>query len=234
MGGAMRAIELLLAQHQTIHDIFHHVIDDMTDEEWVGRVLPKANLPATDLWHVARVYDTLVHTAIRAAPEVLEQEPWASLGVPALFGIGLGMPLEEADAIARSITRADTATYADTVWEQVRAWMVTLSDDDLDPVPDVAGHVAAHPPTAHPKIIRIAGEELAGFPLWRFLSGICGGHRRDHLAEVDMTKQALRQLAAASASPREPTPEPTPVAPDLVAVGVAAAPTRRRRWLWGR
>jgi hypothetical protein len=237
----MRAIELLLAQHQTIHDIFHMVIDDLTDDEWTGRVLPQANLPAADLWHVVRAYDTYINTAVRGVPQIYDREPWAALDVPADFGVGIDIPLAEADAIARRITRAGTAAYADAVWEFVRAWMATLSDDDLDTVPDVVANFAAHPRLGRPEYLALIEEHFGGRPMVGYFSGTCGGHRRDHLIEVDLTKQALRQRAGATAQAAQPSaaPELLPAAPALAVVGTTAAapspaPAGGRRWPWGR
>lgn len=187
----MHAISLIQAQLNGIHQFFHACADDITETEWTACVLPKTNLLGFTCWHLVRTQDWAVQTAIRGIPEVSADERWGGWSGLALTGIGAGIPLEQANEIARRISRPDVLAYADAVHSIIQSWLSRLSDDDLDTVPDMVAHMAAYPAYQHPGFqAEIA--DLHGLPTWRLLSGPCSGHLREHLGELNLLKQILR------------------------------------------
>jgi hypothetical protein len=222
----MRAAQLLQAQLQGINTLFHSVLDDLTDEEWTTRVFPDTNLMAFDLWHVARTLDTTVHLGICDVPEVVSQERWTSCGTLTTPGFGLNLSREQADAIARGVTRADLAAYSDAVSAAVHAWLETVSDGDLDAVPDLAAHVAHEPIYQQdPALFKEVVEGSEETPIWTYLSGPCIGHCRGHLGQLILLKEQLRLHASV------PAAEPAAASP---APAKTVASAKHSRWPWGR
>lgn len=183
----MRAIEVVRRQLDSIHKRFTETAAGVTDAEWTARALPGANLPGFTLWHMARGQDWGVHTLIRGVPEVIADARWASVGGPGTPSMGLDMTLEQADAVARSVTRADVLDYHNAVHARIVAWVATLADDDLDATPDSAAHQAAIPAYQHP-----AYAEEAGGSTLTYLVGPCFGHMRGHLGELETLLHAMR------------------------------------------
>ena len=183
----MQATQLLQEQFRMVSSSFRATIEDITDQEWTTHALPGMNAPGWTLWHVTRTVDAVVHTVIRGVPEIISQARWASCGVLATPGIGLGQTLEEANTLVHTISRADVIAYAEVVLPEVLAWLATLRDDDLDTVPDLAAHIAGHPVYQAPDIL-----EAAGMPVWAHLLVNCLLHGQDHLAELAIIKQQLR------------------------------------------
>lgn len=187
----MRSTELIRQQLSGVHELFREVANDLTDVEWMLHALPETNVIGFTLWHLPRVQDWAVQTAVRGVSEVICDPRWKHLGDPDVVGIGVGMSLEEADAVARSVTRADVCAYADAVYDETRAWLDSLDDDDLDAIPNFAAHHRAHPIFQRPDVqAEIA--DLMGAPVWRYLTGPCVGHWRGHFGEIAVLKQVMR------------------------------------------
>jgi hypothetical protein len=187
----MLALTLIQAQLTGIHQLFHACIDDLTETEWTTCVLPKTNLLGFTCWHLVRTRDWAVQTAIRGVPEVSADERWAGWRELGMAGIGAGIPLEQANEIARLVSQTDVFAYADTVHSTIGSWLSRLSDDDLDTVPEMEAHMAAYPAYQQPGF-RAEIADLLGLPIWRLLSGLCSGHLREHLGELNLLKQILR------------------------------------------
>jgi hypothetical protein len=192
----MRAVDLLREQLNGCRLYYHALADDLTDAEWTGRAVPESNVPGYTLWHLPRTLDWSVQTAARGVPEVIAREPWTGRRLLAEAGIGVEIPLAEADAIAAAVAREDVIAYADAVLETVRDWLSTLGDDDLDATPDVVTHHEHVPFAAYrrPEVRReVAG--MAGSPVWALVYSPGIEHYRDHLGELDLIKQILRRGA---------------------------------------
>ena len=188
----MQATTLIQAQLNGVHQLFHACADDLTETEWTTRALPGTNLPGFTLWHMVRGRDWAVQTAIRGVPEVIADERWAGWRGPAMAGAGAGFTLEQANEVGRLVSRADVLTYADTVHSVIQSWLSTLSDDDLDTVPDMEAHMATYPAYQHSGF-RAEIADLLGQPIWKLLSGPCSGHMREHLGELNVLKRTLRR-----------------------------------------
>ncbi|HEY1390860.1 MAG TPA: DinB family protein [Ktedonobacterales bacterium] len=187
----MRATDLLTRQYASVNQILHDVGDDLTPAELTTRVLPRTNLLAFDLWHVARTQDWALQTLVRGVPELIDEPRWQGRGRLATHGIGVGLSEAEADEIARSLTLADILEYADAVHQNLLAWLSTISDDELSREPDVPAQLQRYPVYLEPAMREEVPWMFQRPQVWRCLAPALG-HARDHLAEMDMLKRQLR------------------------------------------
>ena len=187
----MKATALLAKQVTGVNTLLHHAADDLIQHEWTSRPVRGENMPGFMVWHVPRMQDHTVQTWIRGVPEVVHDERWAHWHDLQPLGAGLGIPLEEADRIARCVQPAEVLAYADVVLREILSWLATLTDDDLEYIPPARQHLAPYPE------YQTAGhhaetDELLDLPIWRLLSGPCIGHVRGHLGELALLKAQLR------------------------------------------
>lgn len=187
----MRAMELLERQFGSVHAIVHDVADDLTQAESTTRILANTNLLAFDLWHIARVQDWALQTLVRGAPELIDEPRWHDRGRLATHGIGVGIALDEADELARSLALADVLAYADAVHANIISWLRTHTDEELEWQPDVPAHLARYPVYLEPAMREEVPWMFERPPVWRCLAPALG-HNRDHLAEMDLLKRQLR------------------------------------------
>ena len=188
----MNALTLIQAQLNGIHQLFHACADDLTETEWTKPVLPQTNLFGFTCWHLIRTRDWAVQTAIRGIPEVIANERWAGWNELALAGIGAGISLKQANEIAHQVSQHDVLAYADTVHFTIQSWLSHLSDDDLETRPEIEAHMSAYPAYQRSNF-RAEIADLLGQPIWRLLSGPCSGHLREHLGEMNLLKQIMRE-----------------------------------------
>ncbi len=187
----MKATVLLAKQITSVNTLLHHALDDLSPHAWTSRLLRGENMLGFIVWHVPRMQDHTVQTWIRGVPEVVHAERWAHWRDLRPLGAGLGIPLAEADRIAQCVEPADVLAYADAVLHEILNWLATLTDDDLEYIPDARQHLAPYPE------YQTAGhhaetDELLDLPIWRLLSGPCFGHVRGHLGELALLKSQLR------------------------------------------
>ncbi len=191
----MRATELLTLQFETVHQVLHDVADDLTPEEWTTRILPRTNLLAFDLWHVARTQDWALQTLVRGVPEMIDEPRWQGRGRLATAGIGVGLSEAEADDLARAVTRDDVLEYAGAVHHGLIAWLADVADDELDREPDIPAHLQRYPVYLEPAMREEVPWMFRQPRVWRCLSPALA-HVRDHLAEMDLSKRQLRTRTA--------------------------------------
>ena len=187
----MNAIAYLQNQLANINSVFHYVVNDLTDEEWVTRPAPSQNMLGFTVWHIPRVQDSFVQTSIRGAPEVIHGDRWASWRHLRRHGNGIGISLAAADEIARSTQLADVTEYADAVQGEISTWLKELNESDLDALPKVSEHLSPYPEYQTPGFI----EEVRGLsdhPIWSQLMRLCIGHVHRHLGELQVVKDILR------------------------------------------
>jgi hypothetical protein len=181
----------LQKQFANIHAIFHGMVEDLTDEEWVTRPAPGQNMLGYTVWHIPRTQDSFVQTWIRGSAEVVQRGRWADWRSLRRLGIGVGISLDEADEIARSIKRVDVLAYADAVHEEISAWLAERRDSDFDQVFDFRQRLAAFPEYQTPGFV----EEVSNLydqPIWGILMRPCIGHIHRHLGELEVVKSILR------------------------------------------
>jgi hypothetical protein len=187
----MNTVTYLEKQLANLHAIFHDLAGDLSEAEWQARPAQGQNRLGFNIWHIPRTQDNFVQVWARDQAEVFHQPTWAKWHGFRPQGIGVGITLEEADAVADVVTRAETLAYADAVHAEILGWLRQLTDDDLDIVPDVHARLAPYPeyqtPGYQAEIVSLIDQ-----PVWGLLMRPCIGHVHRHLGEIELTKAILR------------------------------------------
>lgn len=187
----MNAILLLEKQLRATNAFLHEIADDLTDAEWTSRLAPNQNLISFAAWHVPRVQDHFVNVWLRNVTELCGREQpqqWNNLrGISASMGLALSV----ADDIARQLQRAEVLAYSDTVFAEVTDWLQTLTEADLEQIPNAAAHLAPFEEYQTPGY-KADTDHLHGRQIWRLLSGPCVLHVYAHLGELEFQKAMLR------------------------------------------
>src|SRR5258706_13189291 len=105
-GTCMHATELLARQFSSVNQILHDLADDLTPDELIARILPRTNLLAFELWHVARTQDWALQTLARGAPELIDEPRWQGRGPSATHGDGVGWREAKPDHLPSTLTAA--------------------------------------------------------------------------------------------------------------------------------
>ena len=190
----MNTTVYLQKQFANLNAVFHGIVNDVTDDEWVARPTPNLNPVGCTVWHLPRTQDTFVQTWIRGTEEVAHRDRWAVWRPLQHLGVGVGISSEDADHIARSVKKTDVLEYADEVHQTVSAWLGAISDSDLDQTLDMRQHLAGFPEYQTPGFV----EEIANLydqPVWALLLRPCMGHIHRHLGELEVVKTILRAPA---------------------------------------
>ena len=193
----MNLTAYLQKQFSNFNAVFHGIAGDLTDEEWIARPGPGQNMLGYTVWHIPRTQDNFLQAWIRGQAEIVRGERWAHWAHLKPLGIGVGITLEEADEIARSVRLADVMTYADEVHQAISTWLGEINEEVLDQVPNARAHLAAFPEYQTPGYMEEV-HNLYDLPAWGLLIRPCMGHIHRHLGEVDITKDVLRKAAEVS------------------------------------
>jgi len=171
--------------------MFHHAVDDLTEEEWTTRPAPGQNIIGFNAWHMPRTQDNVIQTWIRGKPELAHHARWSHWGRFRPLGCGVGISLEAADEIAFGIKKADVLAYVDLVNQEAIHWLGEIDDDELDMIPEVSKHLTPYPEYQTPGY-REEMEGLLGKPVWGLLMRPCIGHIHRHVGELFYVKETLR------------------------------------------
>jgi hypothetical protein len=196
-GQAINALTFLQKQFANLNTVFHGIVDDLTEDEWLARPAPGQNMLGYSVWHMPRTQDTFVQTWIRGRDEVVHRERWTDWQPLRRFGAGIGISLDEADEIARSVRRADVLEYADAVQQEVSIWLGTGTDSELDLIPDMRRRLSAFPEYQTPGFVEEAAS-LYDQPVWALLMRPCIGHIHRHLGELEVVKTIIRAQRTSS------------------------------------
>jgi len=175
-------------------NMLHERLATVSDQEWIDREIPETSLLGFTFWHGARTIDWGIHCAIQGVPEVADRPEWRRLR-SAELAFGAGVTSDEADGLARSVSRADVAGYLDAVKESGLGWLRDQTDADLDRVPDFEAHQRVNPRYLTPPVGDQVSD-LAGRPAWHILARPCISHIRVHAGEIDILLASLRARAA--------------------------------------
>jgi hypothetical protein len=186
----MNAVTYLQNQLANVHTFYQLIVKDFTDEEWTRHPAPGQNLVGFTAWHIPRTQDAHVQTFIRGIPEVAHRKRWMRWQSLKVFGNGVGVSFDEADRIARSVSRLDVMEYANAVHQEIMTWLGGLSDHELDYLPDIALHLSNLPEYHTAGFIEEAGS-LFDQPTWSQLMRPCIGHVYRHLGELEVVKGIL-------------------------------------------
>jgi len=187
----MNAIGYLQKQFANINAVFHSIVDDLTDEEWISRPASGQNMLGYTVWHIPRIQDAHVQTWIRGIPEVIRSDRWADWYHLKPLGNGVGISLEDADKVSYATKKSDVLQYADEVQKETSGWLATISEEDLDKLPEIQQHLSQFPEYQTPGYIEEAGG-LFDQPIWSQLMRPCIGHVHRHLGELEIVKTILR------------------------------------------
>ena len=187
----MDAIALLMSLWTTVNRTLHAVAHDLSPDEWTFRVAPGQNLTGFTLWHIPACQDWTVQTWIRNVPEVRDRDAWTHRTGFDRLGLPFGISLAGADAIARAVSVDDMLAYADAVLAENVGWLGTMSERDLDRVPDNRAHLARRPAYRTAEYLA----EVQG--MWNQalveVIALDIGHGRAHLGEASLLKELARQ-----------------------------------------
>lgn len=187
----MNAISLLRDQLEGSFAIIGQSADETSLDEWSAQASVGQNPAGFTLWHCARSIDWAVNCAIRGLPEVADHPKWQGrLASNAWFGYEVS--LETAGEVAATVSRADVIEYVSDLQKNVTSWLDTLSENDLDAVPDLEGNYRSNGRYLHTPRLEAWIKEDAGTPVWQLLTGTCVGHVRMHFGEVQALRQVLR------------------------------------------
>ena len=187
----MNTVTYLEMQLANIHAIYHDLVHDLSEQEWLVRPTPGQNCIGYNIWHIPRTQDNIVQLWIRGKAEVCHQAAWTHWQTLRPAGIGVGITLTEADAVATHVQRDETLAYADAVHQEILTWLRQCQDEDLDRVPDVAAHLASYS-EYQTEGYRGQLNSLFNQPIWNLLLRPCIGHVQRHLGELELAKAMLR------------------------------------------
>ena len=188
----MNAVTLINEMLANINILFHGIIEDLSDEEWVSRPAPGSNRVAFTAWHLPRTQDHFIQLWIRGESEVIYGERWLHWQHLRRYGSGIGITLEESDEIALSLIREDVLDYEDAVYNQSSRWLHNLIDPDLDLTPNMREYLSAYPDYLTAGYHRDT-EHLLDLPAWCLLMRPCIGHVYRHLGELELAKELFRK-----------------------------------------
>ena len=187
----MDAIALLTSQWTTLNAALHALAQDLGPDEWTFRVAPGQNLPGFTLWHIPACQDWTVQTWIRNVPEVRDWNAWTRGAGFDRLGLAFGISLADADAVARAVSVDDMLAYADAVLAENVRWLGTVTERDLDRVPDNRAHLARRPAYRTAQYLA----EVQG--MWNQtvaeVIALDIGHGHAHLGEAGLIKELARQ-----------------------------------------
>jgi len=188
----MDSVALLRNRIGAVNAALHDLVGELDGVDLVEPVIAGTSPVGLTLWHMPRTQDWLVHTTIRAVPEVADAFPPDGLPDPEEYGFGTGLTPERARAAAAEVSPEALLAYADAVTAAIDGWLETLGEHDLDEVPDLLGRQqtraayateAALPDVAH----------LAGLPAGVLLLRPAISHVFMHAGEVDVLLHAAKQ-----------------------------------------
>ncbi|MEA2684474.1 MAG: hypothetical protein QOK05_2802 [Chloroflexota bacterium] len=175
--------EVLLMQLRGSGALVREATHDMAGANWARSIVPGANPAGFIAWHMARAIDWAVQCGMRGIPEVATRDEFSALE-PGL-GIGVGLTLEEATALAARIEPETVATYSKTVVEASSEWLSAAPVEVLTARTGLAANQAklAHYRTqAHLEEVH----NLLDIPNWQLLMRPAGGHIRAHAGELEL------------------------------------------------
>jgi hypothetical protein len=186
---------LLQFQLNGSFNLVTEVLQDVTDEEWMARPFPGANLVGFIAWHCARTIDWAVNCALRGSPELADLPEWRDVRVTeAVFGAGA--PRAAADSVARLVPRTRVLEYVNALRTQALSWFAAVAPEELSGAIDLKASHAERPEYMTPAVWAEL-QDLDGIPRWQFLARPCVSHIRVHYGEVSNQLEAIRAAAPA-------------------------------------
>jgi hypothetical protein len=175
--------QLLLAQHEDVTArITNQVLGRVPIERRDERPCAGSSSIAWLLWHAVRHQDVAINAVVRGIEEVLQRDGRAARVGAVSFVDGTGLAEADDRDAAAALDGAELADYAAAVWAETAAWLATVTEAELDRVPDAAAGLrrAGVDPEAYPWLYRMwDGKPVAFFVTWEAI-----GHGFNHLGEM--------------------------------------------------
>jgi DinB superfamily len=181
----------LQQQFSNLNGVFHALVSDLTDEEWMTRSAPGQNMIGFTVWRMPRMQDHFLQTWMRGQTEVAYSDRWSDWEHLKPFGIGTGLSMAETDQIACSTRLGDVLMYADEVLQTVLAWLAEVDEDVLDQIPPAQQRLAAFPEYQTRDYVE-AVRSFYGLPVRGLLLQACLGQIYRHLDQLEISKDSLR------------------------------------------
>jgi hypothetical protein len=186
------AVTLIRNRIGAVNAALHDLVEQTDGVDLVEPVIPGTSPVGLTLWHMPRAQDWLVHTTIRAVPEVADSFAPNGLPDPEEYGFGTGLTPERARAAAADVSPQALLGYADAVTANIDGWLETVGESDLDEVPDLLGRqrtrAAYATEEALPEVTHLDGLS-AGILLLRPATS----HVFMHAGEVELLLHAAKQ-----------------------------------------
>jgi uncharacterized damage-inducible protein DinB len=130
----MEAKEILARSLNESWGYLTKAIDGLTQEEISWAPAPHSNNIAFILWHVTRVEDIWINSAIRQSAGIYRAQDWRDrFGIP---GRDMGFGYTEEQLLAWPVPKlADLREYAQAVHENTLTFLETLTPEKLTEVP---------------------------------------------------------------------------------------------------
>jgi hypothetical protein len=181
----MNAVILLRNRVGAVNAALHDLVAKVDGVDLVEPVVPGTSPLGLTLWHIPRTQDWLVHTTIRAVPEVADSFSPKGLPDPNEYGFGTGLSPERARAAAGEVRPETLLAYADAVTTAIDGWMETLDESDLDYVPDLIRRQNTRPAYSTPEALPDVAH-LEGLPSGVLLLRPAISHVFMHAGEVEV------------------------------------------------
>jgi hypothetical protein len=184
----VNAVALIRNRITAVNATVRALTEELVGIELMWPVLPGTSPLGLTMWHLPRTQDWLINTCIRVRPEIADDVAPIGLPDPQRFGFGTGLSAAEARHAARAVDLHALRDYADAVAADALDWLDTLSDADLDEVPDFAKRQYSRPAYCTPgALYEVAG--LDGQPVGVLLLRPAISHIFVHVGEIELLAQ---------------------------------------------
>lgn len=188
----MDAIEMFLLRHERIHGHVARALDDLTDDQARGSLLPRTNPIAWLLWHIARTEDAAVSRYVCDAPQLLDDDWLARLNVERR-DVGTGMTPDEVADISTRVELGTLMEYWDALATRTPHLVAPLRPSDLDQVVEPAWlHEVVNETVSISAASRFE-QFCRGTTRGQFLVWLPLTHNAEHVGQVDFIRGALGQ-----------------------------------------
>jgi hypothetical protein len=153
-------------------------------EQMKDRVDDKGNSIAWLMWHMARTEDVIVNSLIKGTQQVVLAGDWMTrLGIDA-HHIGTGLGDDEVGEFTKKMNVDAVDEYWNAVQKATFAWIKTVTEEELDAVPDMDERLKSIPPIIVGDENQMAGTFWSGRTVGQLFTGVVIGHGYIHIGQM--------------------------------------------------